>query len=140
MDAFDFYVAGGFGRPHPVPVSIEPPMPDVYSRKDNYQFYLQQGADKNLLRLAGDSIAFFKELYEHPNRDNWWKARNARVAQYNIKPAMLVVGGLFDAEDCFGAWAGGQTAHAGTSGAMDGYMVEFRDGQFVVISELLRGS
>ncbi len=22
----------------------------------------------------------------------------------NIKPAILVVGGLFDAEDCFGAW------------------------------------
>ncbi len=23
---------------------------------------------------------------------------------YDVKPAMLVVGGLFDAEDCFGAW------------------------------------
>ncbi len=104
MDAFDFYVAGGFGRPHPVPVSIESPMPDVYNSKDNYQFYLQQGADKNLLSLTGDSIAFFSELYKHPNKDAWWQARNARVAQYNIKPAILVVGGLFDAEDCFGAW------------------------------------
>ncbi len=26
------------------------------------------------------------------------------VAQYHIKPAILVTGGLFDAEDCFGAW------------------------------------
>jgi len=104
MDAFDFYVGGGFGRPHPVPVSKEDPMPDVYNSKDNYQFYMQQGADKNLLPLAGDSIAFFKELYQHPNKDVWWQARNARVAQYNIKPAILVVGGLFDAEDCFGAW------------------------------------
>jgi putative CocE/NonD family hydrolase len=104
MDAFDFYVAGGFGRPHPVPVSKESPMPDFYNSKDNYQFYLQHGADKNLLRLAGDSIVFFNEIYKHPNRDAWWMARNARVAQYNIKPAMLVVGGLFDAEDCFGAW------------------------------------
>jgi uncharacterized protein len=104
MDAFDFYVAGGFGRPHPVPVSKESPMPDFYSSKDNYNFYLQQGADKNLLHLAGDSIIFFNELYKHPNRDAWWMARNARVAQYHIKPAMLVVGGLFDAEDCFGAW------------------------------------
>ena len=56
------------------------------------------------MKFAGDSIAFFKELYEHPNEDAWWKARNARVAQYNIKPAILVTGGLFDAEDCFGAW------------------------------------
>ncbi len=104
MDAFDFYVAGGFGRPHPVPVSYEHPMPDPYYSKDNYQFYLSQGADKNLLKLTGDSIAFFRELYAHPNLDDWWKARNARVAQFHIKPAILVVGGQFDAEDCYGAW------------------------------------
>ena len=47
---------------------------------------------------------FFKELYDHPNLDDWWKARNARVAQFHIKPAILVVGGQFDAEDCYGAW------------------------------------
>lgn len=104
MDGFDFYVSGGFGRPHPVPVDFENPMPDPYDSKDNYQFYLKKGADKNLLKLAGDSIAFFRELYEHPNEDAWWRARNARVAQYHIKPAILVTGGLFDAEDCFGAW------------------------------------
>jgi uncharacterized protein len=104
MDAFDFYVAGGFGRPHPAPVDHESVMPDVYNSKDNYQFYLQQGADKNLLKLSGDSIAFFAEFYNHPNEDAWWRARNARVAQFHIKPAVLVVGGLFDAEDCYGAW------------------------------------
>jgi uncharacterized protein len=104
MDAFDFYVAGGFGRPHPVPVSYESPIPDPYSSKDNYQFYLRQGADRNLLKFTGDSIAFYKEFYDHPSYDDWWKARNARVAQYHIKPAVLVTGGLFDAEDGFGAW------------------------------------
>ncbi|WP_250647452.1 CocE/NonD family hydrolase [Flavisolibacter tropicus] len=38
--------------------------------------------------------------------DEWWKARNTRNFVQNI-PAntnTLVVGGLFDAEDCFGAW------------------------------------
>jgi uncharacterized protein len=104
MDGFDFYVAGGFGRPHPVPVEREPPMPDPYGSKDNYQFYLRQGADRNLLKFTGDSIAFFNELYHHPDLDEWWKARDARVAQYNIRPAILIVGGLFDAEDCYGAW------------------------------------
>ncbi len=104
MDAFDFYVAGGFGRPHPVPLSVETPMPDPYNSKDNYQYYLQQGADKNLLKFTGDSIAFYKEFYVHPNEDSWWQARNAAVAQFNIKPAILVTGGLFDAEDCYGAW------------------------------------
>ncbi|HTB27055.1 MAG TPA: CocE/NonD family hydrolase [Puia sp.] len=104
MDAFDFYVAGGFGRPHPRPLKIETPMPDPYESKDNYKFYLNQGADKNLLKFTGDSIAFFKEIYQHPDYDTWWQARNARNAQYEIKPAILIVGGLFDAEDCFGAW------------------------------------
>ncbi len=104
MDAFDFYVAGGFGRPHPLPRKTETAMPDIYNSKDNYAFYLRQGADKNLLKFTGDSIAFFRELYQHPNEDAWWKARNARVAQYNIRPAILVTGGLFDAEDCYGAW------------------------------------
>ena len=51
-----------------------------------------------------DSVQFWKDLYAHPNYDDWWKSRNARTAMYNIKPAMLVVGGLFDAEDCWGAW------------------------------------
>jgi hypothetical protein len=31
-------------------------------------------------------------------------ARNARVGIKDVKPAILVVGGIFDAEDCFGAW------------------------------------
>jgi putative CocE/NonD family hydrolase len=104
MDGFDFYVAGGFGIPHPAPVDRQAAMPDLYDSKDNYKFYLQQGADRNLLKFTGDSILFFQQLYEHPNEDAWWKARNARVAQYHIKPAILVTGGLFDAEDCFGAW------------------------------------
>ena len=51
-----------------------------------------------------DSIAFWKDLMAHPNYDAWWKARNARKGCVNLKPAMLVVGGTFDAEDCFGAW------------------------------------
>jgi len=55
-------------------------------------------------KLTGDSIAFWKDLYAHPNRDAWWMARNARIGIKDVKPAMLVVGGLFDAEDCFGAW------------------------------------
>ncbi len=51
-----------------------------------------------------DSVQFWKDLYAHPDLDDWWKSRNARTAMNDIKPAMLVVGGLFDAEDCFGAW------------------------------------
>ena len=54
----------------------------------------------------GDSIAFWKDLMNHPNYDAFWKARNARsnVQDINNNVATLIVGGLFDAEDCYGAW------------------------------------
>jgi putative CocE/NonD family hydrolase len=101
MDGWSFY--SSFGKPRPKPTTIGPGG-FTYSSHDNYKWYLETGALKNLMKLTGDSIAFWKDLYEHPNLDAWWKARNARVAMVDVKPAMLVVGGLFDAEDCYGAW------------------------------------
>jgi putative CocE/NonD family hydrolase len=101
MDGFSFY--SGFGKPRPKPTSTGPSEFD-FKIKDNYQFYLQAGTLENLAKMMGDSIKFWKDMYAHPNYDDWWKARNTRTAMYNIKPAMLIVGGLFDAEDCYGAW------------------------------------
>lgn len=101
MDAFVFYSA--FGKPRPKPTTVGPSGFD-FPIPDNYTFFLRTGALPNFSTLMGDSIAFWKDLYAHPNYDNWWQARNARKAMYNIKPALLVVGGTFDAEDCYGAW------------------------------------
>jgi hypothetical protein len=102
MDAFAFY--SSFGRPRPQPTKIGPAGFN-YSTKDNYSFYLQNGALSNFTnKYMGDSIPFWTDLMNHPNYDAWWKARNVRNFIKDIKPATLVVGGLFDAEDCFGAW------------------------------------
>ena len=101
MDGFSFYSI--FGKPHPKPTKDYGPGFNT-PIKDNYKFFLQAGALKNLAAMMGDSIKFWHELYQHPTYDAWWKARNARVGLYNVKPPMLWVGGLFDAEDCFGAW------------------------------------
>jgi uncharacterized protein len=100
-DAFNFY--SGFGQPRPKPTNIGP-VGFKYYTADNYKFYLETGAIKNFTKLMGDSITFWNDLMNHPNYDAWWKERDARVACKNIKPAMLTVGGLFDAEDCYGAW------------------------------------
>ena len=102
MDGFAFY--SSFGKPRPAPTTVGPKGFD-YPTKDNYEFYLRTATLTNFSKLMGDSIAFWKDLMAHPNYDNWWKARNPRNFVTNIKPAMLVVGGLFDAEDCFGAWS-----------------------------------
>ncbi|MEO7265788.1 MAG: CocE/NonD family hydrolase [Ferruginibacter sp.] len=101
MDGFSFYST--FGKPRPrttmnYGAGFSSPI------KDNYKFFLQAGALPNLARMIGDSIKFWHEMYKHPTYDAWWQARNARAGLYNVKPAMLWVGGLFDAEDCWGAW------------------------------------
>ena len=101
MDGFAFY--SSFGKPRPMPTTVAPKEFEYYTH-DNYKFYLETGTLKNLTALMGDSIPFWKELMMHPNYDAWWKARDARNATKNLQPAMLWVGGLFDAEDCWGAW------------------------------------
>ena len=103
MDCFAFY-AGGFGYPRPVPTSVGPSSTLKISTADNYETYLRIGALSNFKKLAGDSLTFFNELFDHPDYDAWWQARNPRNFVDSIKPAMLTVGGLYDAEDCFGAW------------------------------------
>ncbi|HNG64066.1 MAG TPA: CocE/NonD family hydrolase, partial [Ferruginibacter sp.] len=101
MDGFSFY--SGFGKPRPKPTTQGSPGYQ-FKTQDNYDFYLRTGALKNFAKIMGDSIAFWKDLYAHPNYDDWWKARNPMNFVTNVKPAMLIVGGLFDAEDCYGAW------------------------------------
>jgi hypothetical protein len=109
MDGFAFY--SSFGKPRPQPTTV-PPTPFDFYTHDSYKFYLESGSLQGLAKLMGDSIAFWKELYTHPDYDDWWKARDARNAVKNLQPAMLWVGGLFDAEDCWGAWNSYKAAEA----------------------------
>ncbi len=101
LDAFSFY--SSFGRPRPEPTRVgKPGFP--FPVQDNYRFFLDVGPIKNVReQYFGDTIQFWNELMSHPNLDAFWKARNPRPHLKDIKPAVLTVGGWFDAEDCFGA-------------------------------------
>jgi putative CocE/NonD family hydrolase len=102
MDAFGFY--SGFGVPRPLPVRTYNKGFEIKA-KDKYHFYLAAGAIASLNKnYLGDSIKFWNELMKHPDLDDWWKARNPMNLDLANLPAMLEVGGLFDAEDCYGAW------------------------------------
>ena len=74
--------------------------------KDAYAFFLQLGALKNTLKdeYFGKTNGVYKEYLAHDTYDAYWKERNIRTHFKNLKPATLVVGGLFDPEDLFGAW------------------------------------
>ena len=89
--------------PRPKPTSVGP-VGHKFFTTDEYSFFLKKGAISELTPLLGDSIAFWNEVMSHPNYDEWWRERDARRVCYHIKPAVLIVGGTYDAEDCFGAW------------------------------------
>ncbi|WP_316823276.1 CocE/NonD family hydrolase [Pedobacter gandavensis] len=102
-DAFSFY--SSFGVPRPQPITPDKgPKPFKYPIIDNYRFYLSLGALKNVKeKYFADSIQFWNDLMAHGNYDEFWKSRNIRPHLKGVKPAVLVVGGLFDAEDAYGA-------------------------------------
>lgn len=102
MDNFSFL--NSFDHPRAIPWKQYPPIHASLRIRDAYDFYLGIGPIKNL-----DSIYFkgqstiWNEYLAHTTKDEYWKARNIRTHLKNIKPAVLVVGGWFDAEDLFGA-------------------------------------
>ncbi len=75
--------------------------PDLGSQ-DQYQFFLDNGPLSNLDKYYKDDNIFWQQLKEHPNYDEFWKSRGIIQHLEDIKPAVMVVGGLFDAEDLYG--------------------------------------
>ena len=125
MDAFSFYsgLGNGFGSPHPKPTTVYPATTEIPVH-DNYKFYLETGPLPAFTKLTGDTISFWNDIMLHPDYDAWWKARDARNATKDLKPAMLWVGGLFDAEDHWGAFNAYKAAEANNPGKKYNLLVE----------------
>lgn len=99
--AFNFFAS--FGRPRPVPTTEGAPRFN-HGTPDGYNFFLEMGpvpeADRKYFK--GD-VAFWNEMMQHPNYDGFWQARNLLPHLKDIKPAVMVVGGWYDAENLYGA-------------------------------------
>lgn len=70
--------------------------------KDAYDFYMRLGPLKNITEKYHKDNFFWQQIIEHPNYDTFWQKRNLLPHLKNIKPAVLIVGGWFDAEDLSG--------------------------------------
>jgi len=70
--------------------------------KDAYDFYLRLGPLKNITEKFQHDNFFWQQIINHPNYDTFWQRRNILPHLQNIKPAVMTVGGWFDAEDLYG--------------------------------------
>lgn len=70
--------------------------------KDGYNFWLKKGPLKNITSEYHHDNFFWQQIIDHPNYDTFWQKRSLLPHLKNIKPAVLTVGGWFDAEDLFG--------------------------------------
>jgi len=100
--AFWFYTV--FGIPRPIPIDHWNSPVFETSNPDGYDFFLKMGSFKNTTeKYFKHQIPFWDTLMAHPNYDAFWQARNTLPHFKNIKPAVMTVGGWFDAEDLYGA-------------------------------------
>ena len=78
-------------------------IPFDYETPDGYEFYRRLGPlDEVQKKYFEKDILFWDELLEHGIYDDFWKARRISNHLKNIKPAVMTVGGWFDAEDLYG--------------------------------------
>jgi len=94
-----------FGRPREGLTTQWPPRFD-HGTPDGFAFFAELGplANANANHFHGE-IPFWDAVMAHPNYDEFWQARNLvpqLEAAGSIGPAVMTVGGWFDAEDLYG--------------------------------------
>ena len=113
-----FRFFSGFGLPRPEPTRDSTRTARFTIPNDGYRFYLDMGPLPNANeKFLKNEVAFWTEMTKHPNYDEFWQARNLRPHLKDIKPAVMTVGGWFDAEDLFGALHVFESIEKSTPGA-----------------------
>ncbi|HVW78042.1 MAG TPA: CocE/NonD family hydrolase [Alloacidobacterium sp.] len=103
LDAnFGFYT---FFKPFDEPSVPKHEVPFDFGTPNSYEFYLNVGPLSNLDKeyLKGSNPLFNDQMY-HTTYDDYWRARDLSQHMKNVKCAVLVVGGWFDAEDLSGPY------------------------------------
>ena len=85
--------------------TTEPTKPFVYPTPDGYKLFLEAGSVENIdkLYLQG-AIPFWRDMMQHPNRDEFWQKRALIPHLKNVAPAVMTVTGWYDAEDLYGSF------------------------------------
>jgi len=112
----DFHHNGAFYLPHafrwlwqngrvfPEPAEKIAVEPFDHKSPDGYDFYLRLGTIAALEeKLLAGQVPFWLDIMKHGTYDQFWQERDVRRHLQKVRPAVLTVGGWFDAENLFGA-------------------------------------
>jgi len=103
-----FFLAANFGFYANFKPRLEPERPKKevgfdFGTPDEYEFYLKMGplSNANAKYLKGEN-RYWDDLLKHPDYDEFWQSRALAPHMQHVAPAVLFVGGWFDAEDLSG--------------------------------------
>ena len=80
--------------------------PFVQDSADDYAYYLKGGSADAIARAHGvDKMGFYQKLLQHPAYDSYWQAQamDKVLGSRPISVPTMLVGGLWDQEDLYGA-------------------------------------
>jgi len=98
--AFNFI--SGFGRPRSGP-SVQSGGRFQHPTPDGYQFFLDLGPLSNAnKKYFNNTNRIWNEWMEHGDFDQYWQGQNVPQRLTKVTPAVMTVGGWFDAEDLYG--------------------------------------
>ncbi len=102
-----FWFMSSFGQPRPEPVMQRPGRGFEIANPDGYDFFLKDTGTITALdeQYLHGNVEFWNEMVRHPNRDEFWQQRDIVPHLENVAPAVMTVGGWFDAEDLYGPLA-----------------------------------
>jgi uncharacterized protein len=119
---FDFYV--DYFNKQKNPTLPEKEKKFDFGTKDGYQFFLHMGSVGNSNKLYfKNSNPYWTDVIEHTNYDSFWQARDILPHLRNIKPAVLVVGGWFDAEDLSGTFKTYRAIQSQSPGTLENFVM-----------------
>lgn len=99
----DSYTFGQYMyKRHSNPTQKEKSLPSPVTG-DAYGWFLEHITPASMTSALADTLKFWNEILEHPDYDCFWQERSLEPHLKDIKPAILVVGGAFDTDNCYGA-------------------------------------
>lgn len=98
-----FSFLSSYGEPRPEPTTERPSGFRDYGTPDGYEWYLNLGPVKNANeRYFHGENEIWNAMMEHGTYDDFWQARTPLPHLRDVRPAVLVVGGFYDAQDLYG--------------------------------------